>query len=263
MLTAEVDAPTNNRFLWLRSTAPSMSISSAVPWDQVSGATYEGRSLDVNELRTLADRLKSELVPEDPDSSLPPPRPTRLRLAAPSPPHRPHRVQSLEIDARIANWDADAEMDGLEIRISPLGPHGTVVPVSGSLRVRLTGQRVRGRRLREGFSETLGGIHDRHRIGHHVRGTRSREQFPEIGRWSHPVHPLQFDPYGAVFRLPFRTVQPGLDLEFDPYGQLHAQFTAPMHGSFAASIPVRIRAFSPVRDRLQLYYDRRFLSDER
>src|SRR5438128_453298 len=52
------------------------------------------------------------------------------------------RVRSIRIEAELANWDADAEVDGFELRLYPLSTVRTVVPRAGLLTAQLFGQNI-------------------------------------------------------------------------------------------------------------------------
>ena len=93
---------------------------------------------------------------------------------------------------------------------------------------------------------------------------RHGQAFPEIGRWNRRVRIADYDGLrGALYRLPFRTVNPELDMEFGSYGIVHARLGVSGHGSFEASLQVRVRTDSRLRDQLQLLKHRRFFPSER
>ncbi len=148
------------------------------------------------------------------------------------------RVRSVAVDARVANWDADVEVDGLVVDVYPMDGDGGMVPVRGTLVVTLIGWRE---------STVLA-----------KRGSR------QIGRWSKPLWPSEFRLGGYRCRLPFRTVHPEFDLEWAAYGLLHARLGVPGQGVFETTeSTVRIRPYSAVRDELELETGRRFLPLER
>jgi len=71
-------------------------------------------------------------------------------------------------------------------------------------------------------------------------------------------------PSGAVYRLPFQAVHPEFDTDWAAHGLVHVRLTVPGHGVFEASQEVvRIRAFSPIRDELEMSTGRRFFPIER
>jgi hypothetical protein len=149
----------------------------------------------------------------------------------------PVEVQSLSVDVRTANWDADAADDGLEVRLFPRAADGTLVPVVGSVRVRLIGQRV-----------ATAGARDQR---------LDAPLFPEIGHWSVPVRPWQFDDWGAVQRFPWQRVDPQLapGIGFD--GQVLVELGATGGRTFRATAPVRLKSPTPLEERWQAVHGRR------
>ncbi|MHC4402590.1 MAG: hypothetical protein ACYTG0_23250 [Planctomycetota bacterium] len=237
VLQGEVDAATDDSLLWLRWTAPSMAVSGSVRWSDVVRVRLGDRVLTAEEFRPLADDMASKL----PDDFFT--KKTASQAAASSSgalPHRPpepRQVRSLRIDAAVANWDTDVEADGLEVRVSPIGDDGSVVPVDGVLSVKL---------ITEAFAPT-----------------RRREAFPEIGHWSQRIRAADFGNGRALYRLPYRRAHPEFDLDLGSWGVANARLSVRGGGSFGASAPVTLRPYSRIRDNHQLYRGTRFLPGER
>jgi hypothetical protein len=250
--TAEVDSRTDSAQLWLRFGQGAMVLLRPIAWEQVVQA-------QVGEERLSGQQFLEVLKPPQRTGDGPPRiRGGSLRIVPMGPTAtglggapgfgsqvssattaqpeetRPPRVRSLAIEARVANWDFDVEMDGLIVDVYPLDEFGQAVPVRGSLVV------------------TLVGRHDSK-----LRRTRSLGQ---VGRWSKQVRPADFRYDGFQYRLPFRTVRPEFDLEWDSHGLVHARLSVPGQGVFEASeSTVRIRPYSAFRDDLQLSTGKRFL----
>jgi hypothetical protein len=236
ILTGQVDARTDETFLWLRCTAPSIVIRSATPWKTIVRAHYADREYSPAQLRALAGKLASQLPDDFLSTQLADPAPARPPQH-PAPPAAPARkVRSLRVQAEVVNWDRDVEVDGLQVRVQPLAEDGTITPVRGMLSVRLIGQRNSGREHRDVFSE--------------------------LERWNERADPADFDAWGAVYRLPFRTVHPEFDLQFGASGMVHAQLGVPGHGDYEASVQVTLRPYSSLRDELQLRGRGRFFPGE-
>ncbi|MCR4411492.1 MAG: hypothetical protein NUV77_03590 [Thermoguttaceae bacterium] len=233
-LTGEVDAATDDEHLWLRTTAPGIAFSRAIAWNDIVAVVHGGKQRPAAEFRPIAEQIKTPL-PEGffASSEARLPRPPSPRAE----PVRPNRVASLEIDARMANWDADAEPDGLEVRIRPLDDRGRTVRVNGDLDVRLVGQRIAGR--------------------------QSPGEFPELGHWGESVRADEVKPFGATYRLPFRAVHPEVDPGVSPDGVVHARLGVPGQGVFEASVPVYLRTPGRLRDQLQLRKNVRVFPFER
>lgn len=245
VLRGEVDASTDQHLLWVRRTAPSIAINSAVRWSDVVSVGHGDRVFSAAEFRPLAEELKSELPadffaqdaakdPAEAGAGTPNSWPKSSQGAR----HALERekVRSLRIDAELANWDGDVEVDGLEVRVSPLAGDGRIVAAGGTLSIRLIGKSP---------------------------SATSRHAFQELGRWSKPVRATDFGTWGAVYRFPFRTIHPEFDLDVSPYGLLHARLGVRGDGSFEASVPVRVRVYDPLRDHLQLHEGKRFFPNER
>jgi hypothetical protein len=260
--TAEVDVRTDSHQLWLRWNSPSGYLLRPIDWPRVvraelDGATYTGRELHeavmlVRETYPisppapgicLVQPLATGVVPAEcphhhglngiPPGPMPPPPPF---VAA----HlfEPPRVRSLAIEARVANWDNDVEVDGILLDIYPLDGAGFVVPVRGTIEVEL--------------------------IGEETNPSRSQQSFAEAGRWTEQVSPIDFQAYGARYRLPFRQVHPEFDLRWAPKGLVHVRLSVPGEGLFEASRSmVRIRPYSALRDQLQQTTGQRFFASER
>ena len=247
-----IDARTDAEKLWIRGTYGGLTVRRPIDWDRVVSARHAGEELSAEAFRAAA--LESNLestaatttaaapsatpaaTPAVPETVAPVViRPERL---PPRFPPRDGRVRSLQIDAWAANWDDDAEVDGLVLNVYPLSRGWRLTPVSGSLAVELFGERV--------------------------QAAARRTAFPQIGRWSQAVHPADFGPAGAVYQLEFRHVHPEFELDLAAHGLLHVRLTAPGHGTFDASLAeLRVRPYSGVRDRLQQRRGTRFFSEER
>lgn len=247
-----IDALTGTEKLWIRGNYGGLTVRRPIDWDRVVSAFHSGEELSAEAFRAAA--LQSIAAPgETASADAPPAAPTAIPLLLPEtvapvvvlpgrlPPRLPPgeaRIRSLQIDAWAANWDDDAEVDGLVVNVYPLSRGWRLTPVTGTLSVELFGERV--------------------------QAAARRTAFPQIGRWSQAVHPADFGPAGAVYRLEFRHEHPEFDLDLAAHGLLHVRLTAPGHGTFDASLAeLRVRPYSGVRDRLQQRRGRRFFSEER
>jgi len=242
--TGWVDPRTDEAELWLRWSRGTMAVLRPIDWERVIEAQVGGDTVSREEL-FKAVAPKQEIVPVG--EPVEPPRPKVFRVhAAGSPRARPthstpdsgaamttrvgHRealpVRSLEIDAWVANWDGDVEVDGLVVEVRPLDANGAVVPVHGTLAVNLIGCR--------------------------------------LGRWTRLVRPTEFGLPGAKYRFPFQAVHPEFDLELAPYAAVHARLSVPGRGVFETTeSDVRVRPYSATRDHLQYTTGQRFFPLER
>ncbi|MBP86708.1 MAG: hypothetical protein CMJ64_08330 [Planctomycetaceae bacterium] len=225
MLAGEIDLRTNDERFWLRSTGTAFVLATSVAWDNVEVANVEGKQVHRAVLKERADELKSKAIeassviaPASASESLMHlPRPIITRNAA-------SRVQAIDVEARVSNWDRDAVDDGIEVRLHTRNIYGTAVPVSGQLIVEFVGRK----RLP---------LHD-------------AKAFPQLGRWSLRVDADDFGPHGAVYQLPYRHSGRATNLTLNTHGLVTAKLFVFGHGRFEAETPIYVQRFNPVRDDL-------------
>lgn len=257
--TGRVDPRTDEAELWLRWSRGTMAILRRIDWERVVQAQVGGDTVPGAEL-FKAVAPKKEIVPVGEPVETPPPKVFRVHSngsAAPSGTKAPRsafrseavaatgadrraapRVRSLDIDAWVANWDDDVEVDGLVVEVRPLDAAGATVPVQGTLHMTL--------------------------IGWHTGRTRSRQPAVRLGRWTQLVHPDEPGSSIARYRLPFQSVHPEFDLKWWSFGTVHAKLSVPGQGVFEATeSDVRVRPYSATRDHLQSATGHRFFPLER
>ena len=257
--TGEVDPRTDSSRLWLRWSQGAIVVLRPICWERVVRAEVAGETLSGEEFlqavslseqsvrnqagtggsrsRILRMHCQSGASPapamptgsgEEPGSTTTAGAGGRPALA----------VRSLLIEAWVANWDSDVEVDGLIVDVYALDADGTPVRVRGTLEVNLIGQQTSVVRL----------------------GRPSAR----LGRWTRQVRPADFGPRGFRYRLPFQSVHPEFDLEWSCYGTVHARLSVPGQGVFETTeSTVRIRPYSAVRDQFQQATGERFLPLER
>lgn len=128
---------------------------------------------------------------------------------------------SLDAFARLANFDNDAQPDGLQAILVPLGAGGEVLRKAGSLSIQLSV----------------------------FRGDwRNRTQrFCEEESWSKEVTLDDYTPQGLVIDLPFRRIIPESDSELLAVGVLNIRFNIASERSVEAQVedvPLRSRSIS-------------------
>lgn len=230
-IQGEIDAESDQQTLWLRVAVPRIIVIMPVDWEHIVRARLDDRELSGAQLRQYASRVLSKR-----------PRPvfvlpgnTSGRAEA-SPVAGAERIRSLDIEVTVANWDADFENDGLQVRIYPRSARGGITPVDGTLNVRL--------------------------IGRDLFAARSRPRFPDIGRWSVRVDAEDFDAYGATYQIPFQKIHPEFDLDVDYEGEVKAALNVSGQGRFEAATSLRLRTRSPLRDDVELWERTRTLPGE-
>ncbi len=226
-----IDARTNRSLLWLRTETSRVALTRAIPWTDIARAWDAQQPLTTAALRKLSDTARTALAEEFIRRKHRPGSAANTRATDPV-----GRVQSLEAEVTLTNWDRDVEPDGYEVRIFPLDAARQIVPVNGNLSMRLIGEHVLGR-----------GPNLRHR---------------ELQRWSERVRAGDFGAWGAVYRFPFQIVNPAEDPQLGPNGLLNIRLGVPGQGNYEASNPTRLRKFERIRGRLQLLEGRRYFRGE-
>ena len=252
--SGEVDARSTENQLWLRFVEGSTMILRRISWDRVAGVQTGDSVLSSDELRAQIANLAS-VSPRTfrfeeryglgaDESKIVHEIGSRATHGAPRDFMRPGGgepvapVRSVAIDAYVANWDADVEVDGIALHVYPLDGTGLLTPTTGSLEATL--------------------------IGQYSAGYTARGQFQTLGRWARSMRSAEHHADGFVFHLPFQAVHPEFARDLWKTGLLHVRLSVPGHGVFDASAAaLRIRPYSPVRDRLEQVEDRRFFPIER
>jgi hypothetical protein len=236
VLRGVVDARTDDARLWVRVQEGPAVLASSFDWQDVLAATLDGQAIDVADLRSRVGDLASAgpriatLTPATSPESLPTPIPVT--------PTRRVRVRNLEIlDACLVNLDRDVEPDGLTVSIAAIGDDGRPLAVRGSLQVRLFGER-------------------------RPADAASLDVFEVLDDWSQRVTAVDFVDGVATYELRFRKTAPEWEFDLLPDALIEARLGAFGHGNYAASAPVIVRAFNPLRDNLQLREGTRFLPRE-
>lgn len=251
VLTGVVNEKTDDAELWLHSAEPSILILTSTSWREISSASVAGKPVTPEAFRKEAEQSKTPL----PIATFRQPA-ALARSAIPA----PGRVQSLDVFASNANWDRDAESDGLALRLNPLAADGSTTAVDGMLTVRLLGRRRGTRDLRTSPP----------RFGFWTNGTptteysplRADERYVELGRWTERVKASHFTRDGYVARLPFRNVHPEYDLDVGLDGLVQCRLSVNGQGILDAASSVSLRDYSPLRDQLQIDRGTRFFPDE-
>jgi hypothetical protein len=225
--SAYVDHRTDDEVLWLRLSRGSATLSTGFTWDVVRSVHVEADQYTATEFRDVAPYFASDqplnsrrssriLGPEETGTpSLQSTQTDRFRT----------KVQSLFITASVANWDRDAESDGIELRLITRNVDGEVIPIQGSMNAELFGR---------SYSP--------------VRGS---PPLLTLGRWSQPVPMTAFTTQKeAVCRLPFLSQNLDHIQELQTIGLLRVQLNVANQGDFFAESWVRIRTYNPIRDEL-------------
>jgi hypothetical protein len=251
-----VDQRTTADRFWLKSSQAGAAVLRPIQWNRIVEATVGEHTIGVDEFRSYAlqaaeqlretqpeqmpfgdDRVEEVPAPESQVQNTPGLAALVSATERVSPITVPGIVQSLYVDAYVANWDRDVEVDGIVVIVQPLDEFGQIVHVGGTVEVDLIGQR-------------------------HSRRGEPSEPFPQIGRWSELARPSSRGD-GIVLKLSYQGVHPEFDREIDPFGVVHVRMTIAGQGVFeASSAMVRLRPYSSPRDNQQQLRGRRFFYQE-
>ncbi len=236
-VTGLADAQSDEQKLWLRREADRFELASGFPWDQLVTGQVGEKTMDLAALRdwVLVHKRPGRTVLEigirddaERVSRIPSPATTE-----------PERVQSLSIVATLAQWDGDAQTDGLRIFVAPLDARGQLVPIDGQIFFTL--------------------VVEIEKINGGQRGSLLPE-FRQLDRGSFLVKLEHFADGPAAYNLPFSRQHPELDVNLGCQALVHARLGIPGHGVFEASdAQVSLREVSRFRDQLQLYSPHRYL----
>jgi hypothetical protein len=235
-LSGVVDARTGDRSLWVRGQADGILLTTAVAWNDVVALKIAGQAAGVLELRKHSAEFASPepRLDADPVASV---TTVGVEPAHPSTPARAPQMRNLEVvSAHLVNLDRDVEPDGIEVCIAAIGDDGAPMPVAGSFTASL-------------FAERRPALH-------------SVDQFGELDRWTQPVEPRDFVDGVATYQLRFRNTGPEWQFDLLPDAVLNVQLGANGQGQYAASTPVFLRPFNPLRDNLQQQAETRFFRGE-
>lgn len=206
VLLGQLDARTSPHRLWLTAEAEGMTISSLITRGEVLG-------IAAAEPFALPPRL------EAPSGAIQPPAAPPISANS----RRPAVVRSLTVFAQLANWNGDAEPDGLRVWIQPRAANGAPVAAGGGVTVRLAVFRGDWRGSRGGF--------------------RVEEE------WFREISAEAAGEAGAVLELPFEKIRPETDRELLSLGVVSVRLSVAGQGTFDAQVEdVSLRSQAFTRD---------------
>lgn len=260
-----VDVATDDEALVLRHAFGGVVVRTRIPWTSITEVVMNNATISIDELKRQLPSLMSQGPPSafafisstatsDSASTRKSPaeapyqgRPVIVLASATSESLSrttiTGRPRSLQLATQPANWDSDAEVDGLLVAVRPVDEFGRLIPVNGQLSLKLYG-----------LAATQGGQSQR---------TSSPFEFPVVEETSLVIRREDFTPEGAVYRLEFRRFSPERDPAIDAVGLLNGRLVVPGIGTFAASESITwLRPYSPLRDMHQMFEGRRSLPRE-
>jgi hypothetical protein len=254
VVQGEPDEQTDDVRLWLRREVDGVQLASGFPWDQVrqvknGNQVLAGREFFAAALATKSTGKTYQQLPYA-GSAVEPVQPAAAEAEIPPRSvseqfHRKaveRRVQTLYIEAYLAQWDGDPQTDGLRVFVYPLSADGELVPVNGQIDLFLLGE----------IERATG-----------VVGNPTMPRFRELERGSQLVKVGDFARGAATYQLPFRQFHPDFYFDVARQSLLHARLGVPGQGLFMASdANVQLRGFSRIRDELQMKAPQRFFPQE-
>ncbi len=236
-IQATVDRRTDRDCLWVTTCLDRGSLSQSIPWQlvrelEIGGRTYEGRvvRVAVETIRdafpsTIAEATSRHPVQLNSESLARQERSLQRQATVPivsSKTGSNPTVQAMTVSARLANWDQDTAVDGLLVELTPFDSYGNRVSCGGTVSFTLQAWKTSDRDRRVRISSE---------------------------RWTRNVQAGDFDSRAAVFRLPFRGVQPQENSDWWSHGVLRVRLTSPGSGVVERTLTdLRLRPFEPMRD---------------
>jgi hypothetical protein len=241
-LQGYVDARSDDQSLWLRQEEGGVVLSTTVGWQDILSATVGADPVSAEELKQRYTALATAAPSWDALEGL-----TAASHSRPAAARRPSgdcrragkpRIQRIEIVvADLANLDADVEPDAIVLQVAAASEANAYVAVRGSLRATLYGER-------------------------HAT-TAPGPSFEQLETWTERLRPEDFADGIATFELPLRGTAPEWEFDLAPDAVLTVELGVFGQRNFAASTPIVIRPFNPLRDALQQSTGTRFFPAER
>ena len=188
-----VDARSSEESLFVRFGSGRSTILRRITWRNFESAERNGQQLSKQQLLELAATVRDEAQLTGESQTAVNENQERFHQAGraqAAPSILIPLVTHIQSDVAVANWDADAEVDGLLIHLRPMAVDWHVVPVAGSVTVTLSAKRHAP-------------FHD----VPHGRGEVRRV----VKQWRVRVDPLHVTSEGAPIQLPFDVVNPATD----------------------------------------------------
>jgi hypothetical protein len=219
-----LDARTSNHSLWLRWRTGRAELQRNFFWHELQSITLAGASLTVEQLREHASELATEGLRREPRLVQNAGVSNSQQAIVVSPlAAAPPRIATIDCEAWVGQWDADALLDGIALQITAYDPEGQAVPFEGTVAAELVAIEYQ-----PGYQAS----------------TRGGRVPVALGRWSQPWHTAT-----THLRLPYQQREPERDGALGRYGHLRVRVSIPGQGVFEREITaLRLRPFAPVRD---------------
>jgi hypothetical protein len=225
-----VDARTDASTLWLRFEHGRSTLWRPIEWHRVVDIAIDGEKLSGEEFQRVAAKYATD---EDPGRRTWPVSDSQIDAATAGEAEREAlamgRVRSLSVDVRFANWDADADDDGLAVMIAPLDELGRGVAADGTLTVDLIAMTGKRRPLWPP-------------VAHEPDVER-----PVLESWTVQLSPRDFVDGLATVKLEFTHGDPAANPLVHSLGVVRARFASPGSDVVEAVVdPVRLRPLAKI-----------------
>lgn len=234
-----IDPATSSQTIWLRSQVGQAILRRPIDVAAIDRIEIHGQRANLNELQQLAANANAAPARSSTaEKSIRDIRPGKIIVIQPAAPSTPTDTfvpqakhlppVTLRIDAYPANWDADAEDDGLLVSITPLDREGTAVPVTGVAQIEWWGSQVVSR-----WQTPVG-----------------RESYRPL-RWAYQSENLTAEQFSTGYRvqLPFQGMNPLEQALVFPYSLVRVRLVVPGVGELLAERDgIRAHRFQPLLD---------------
>jgi len=225
-----VDARTDSRTLWLRFEHGRSTLWRPIEWHRVVQVAIDGERHSGEEFHRVAAKYATHEVPgrqtwptNDSESN------AAITGDAVNETSATHRVRALSTDIRFANWDADAEDDGLMATIVPLDEHGRALGADGTLTVDLIAMTGKRRPLWP------------------LAAHEPDVERPVLESWTVQLSPSDFVDGIATVKLEFSHGDPAANPLVHSLGVVRARFASPGSDLVEAVVdPVRLRPLAKI-----------------
>lgn len=231
--------------LWLRAGSGTIALLRPVDWTAVEQVQLPDQTLSATDFRRDFARFITPTPQPAPRTETAPPTPAEPIPAESGEPLAGPPV-ALLVEAHVANWDADAQPDGVLIHLWPVDLEGRLTPVAATVSAELIGMTGVRRPSPRGQARTFD------------------NQFPIIARATQNITPADFRRGAALVRLPFDGLDPDTHAHVRNLGAVHVQATIPGVTTLEATADaVYLRSPSAVRQRHEATQGTRRLPIER
>lgn len=225
-----VDARTDQGTLWLRFEHGRSTLWRPIEWDRVVQVAVDGDHYSGEEFQRVAAKYATHedsgrrnwIANASQSDETATGNTTEITSTT-------HRVRALSIDVQFANWDADAQDDGLLARVAPLDEFGRAIAADGTLTVDLIAMTGKRRPLWP------------------IASHEPDVERPVLESWTFQLSPGDFVDGIATLKLEFAHGDPAANPLVHSLGVVRARFASPGSDLVEAVVdPVRLRPVAKI-----------------